>query len=51
MGDQLVAADDQGVAGVRAAAVAGDHSRAGGQEVDDLALPLVPPLGSYYDHY
>jgi orotidine-5'-phosphate decarboxylase len=39
-------ADDQRVAGVVAALVPGDHVRPLGQEVDDLALALVPPLGA-----
>ena len=37
-------ADHDRVAGVRAALVATDEIRALREEVDDLALPLVPPL-------
>ena len=41
--------DDDGVAGVVAALVADDHRHLLGEEVGQLALALVPPLGSH-DH-
>jgi hypothetical protein len=48
--DQLLALDDQGVAGVGAAAVA-DHGVGDlGVEIDDLALAFIAPLGADHDH-
>ena len=46
--ERLAAADDR-VAGVRATLVAADDVRVKGEQVDDLPLPLVAPLGSH-DH-
>ena len=43
--DHLVVADDQGVAGVGPARVPDDQVRGLAQQVDDLALALIPPLG------
>ena len=40
---------DDGVAGVVAALVAGDDVEPLGEQVDDLALPLVAPLGADHD--
>ena len=49
-GDQLqgegLAADHEGVAGVVAALVADHHVHLGSDEVGELALPLVAPLGT-----
>jgi hypothetical protein len=47
--DVLLAVDHQRVAGVRAPRPAADHLGVLREQVDDLPLPLVPPLGS--DHY
>ena len=44
--DGLLAADDQRVAGVVAALETRHRGRALGQQVDDLALALVAPLGA-----
>ncbi len=44
--DVLAAADDDRVARVVAAVVAGDHLHARREKVDDLPLPLVAPLGA-----
>ena len=44
--DELLAIDHERVAGVRAAAVAHDRMRALGEEVDDLALTFIAPLGA-----
>jgi hypothetical protein len=42
----LRALDDEGVAGVVAALETGDRSDALGEQVDDLALAFVTPLGA-----
>ena len=42
--DEVRVADDDGVAGVRAALVAHDQVGPLGEDVDELALALVPPL-------
>ncbi len=48
--DGLLAADHQRVAGVVAALEAHDGADVGGQQVDDLALAFVAPLGAqHYD--
>jgi hypothetical protein len=47
--DQLLAADDERVPGVGTAAVAHDRVGALGEDVDDLALSFVAPLGSDHD--
>jgi hypothetical protein len=47
--DDLLVANDQRVPGVGAAAIAHDHLRILGVDVDDLPLPLVAPLRTY-DH-
>ena len=44
--DELLAGDDDGVAGVVAAGVAGDDVELLGQHVDDLAFAFVAPLGA-----
>ena len=44
--DGLLAADDERVAGVVAALEAGHRGGALGQQVDDLALALIAPLGA-----
>ena len=44
--DELAAFNDDGVAGVVAAGVAGDDVEVLGKDVDDLALALVAPLGT-----
>ena len=49
VGDVLLAVDHQGVSGVGAAAPAHHHLRLLGQQIDDLPLPLVPPLRSNDD--
>jgi len=46
----LLAADDQGVAGVVAALEAHDRADFLGQQVDDLALALVAPLRAQHHH-
>src|SRR5690349_21102814 len=46
MGDQLLAVDDERVAGVGPATEARDDVGVLGIEVNDLALALVAPLGS-----
>src|SRR5262249_41050013 len=43
---RLLAVHDQRVAGVVAAVEAHDHVGVGGEEIDDLPLPLVTPLGA-----
>ena len=43
---ELLLADEHGVTRVRAALVAGDDGGALRQHVDDLALPLIAPLGA-----
>ena len=43
---ELLAVADDRVAGVVAALEAHDHVRVLGEQVDDLALPLVAPLGT-----
>ena len=42
-------AHGDGVPGVVAAVVAGDDIRLGGQQIDDAAFALVPPLGADND--
>ena len=44
---EVMAVRDDGVAGVRAAAVAADHVEVTGDEVGDLSLALVAPLGTH----
>ena len=44
--DELFAGDDDGMAGVVAAGVAGDDVEALGQDVDDFAFALIAPLGT-----
>ena len=44
--DELLAVDHQRVAGVGAAAVAHDDVGALGEQVDDLALAFIAPLGA-----
>ena len=44
--DKLLAVDDHGVAGVVAAGVAGDDVELFAEDVDDLALAFIAPLGS-----
>ena len=46
---ELLAVADDRVAGVVAALEADDHVGVVGEQVDDLALPLIAPLGSDYD--
>ena len=47
--DKLLAVDDDGVAGVVAAGVAGDDVELFAEDVDDLALAFIAPLGSKDD--
>ncbi len=47
---ELLAVADDRVAGVVAALEADDRVRVLGEQVDDLALALVAPLGADYDH-
>src|SRR5262249_32364764 len=47
--DELLVSDDERVTRVRTSAVAHDHIRALGEDVDDLAFALVAPLRAY-DH-
>ena len=47
---ELLAAADDRVAGVVAALEADDRGSPLGEEVDDLPLALVAPLGADYDH-
>ena len=47
---ELLAFADDRVAGVVAALEADDHLGALGEQVGDLALPLVAPLGPDYDY-
>ena len=47
---ELLALADDRVAGVVAALEADDRGSPLGEEVDDLPLALVAPLGSDYDH-
>ncbi len=44
--DELLAVDDDGVAGVVAAGVTGDDGELFGEDVDDLALAFIAPLGA-----
>ena len=44
---EVVSIGDNGVAGVGATAVAADHVEVTGDEVGDLTLALVAPLGSH----
>ena len=46
MQDEALLTDEDGVAGVVAAVVAGHHLHLVGEQVDDLPLPLVAPLGT-----
>ena len=46
---EALAVDDDGVAGVVAALVADDHVHLLGEEVGELALALVAPLGADHD--
>ena len=46
MQDGLFSFDHHGMAGVVPTLEAGDSGRLAGQEVDDLALSLIPPLGA-----
>ncbi len=46
---QLLAIDDKRVPCIRAAAVANDHAGFFTEQVDDLALPFVTPLGTNDD--
>jgi hypothetical protein len=48
-GERLTVADDR-VAGVVAALVADDRGSPLGEQIRDLALALVAPLGADYDH-
>src|SRR5262249_21009676 len=50
VGHQLLAADHQRVAGVGAATVANDDLGTLGEQVDDLALAFIAPLGADDDH-
>ncbi len=45
----LLTVDDQGMSGIVAALVTHDRSRLIGQQIDDLALALITPLGAQ-DH-
>ena len=47
--DKFSAVDDDGVAGVVAASVAGDDLVALGQDIDDLAFAFIAPLGAKDD--
>ena len=47
--DELLAADDDGVAGVVTAGVAGDDVELFAEDVDDLAFAFVAPLGAEND--
>ena len=47
---ELLAVADDRVAGVVAALEADDHLRPLREQVGDLALPLIAPLGADYDH-
>ena len=47
--DGLLAIDDQGVAGVVPALEAHDRTDLLGQQVDDLALAFIAPLGTEND--
>ena len=49
MQHRLLTTDDERVAGVVAALKPDHRARAVGEEVDDLAFPLVAPLSA--DHY
>src|SRR6185436_2638668 len=44
--DGLLAPDDQRVSGVVSAVIAHDHVGVGRQQIDDLPLSLVTPLGA-----
>jgi hypothetical protein len=46
MEDEPLLPDEDRVAGVVAAVVAGHHLHLVGEQVDDLTLPLVAPLGA-----
>ena len=50
MEDEFFAAHHQGMAGVVAALIPHHHGGLLGQEVDDLPLALIAPLGAHY-HY
>jgi len=47
MKDDLFFADDDCMAGVVASLVPGDDIETLAQDIDDLSLPLVTPLGAY----
>ena len=47
--DELLAVDDDGVAGVVAAGIARDDGEALAQHIDDLAFALIAPLGANHD--
>ena len=47
--DGLLAVDDQGMAGVVAALEAHDRADFLGQQIDDLALAFIAPLGTEND--
>ena len=46
---KLFAVDDDGVAGIVPAGIAGHHGKVLRQHVDDLSLALVAPLGAHDD--
>jgi hypothetical protein len=48
--DGLLAADDEGVAGVVAALEAHDGADVLREQVDDLALAFIAPLGTQHDN-
>ncbi len=49
MEDDLLPGHDDRVAGIGPSLIAGDHVGAGGEQVRDLALALVPPLKAHDD--
>ena len=48
--DVLLVAHQHGVPGVVAALETHDHVALAGQQIDDLALALIAPLGAHHDH-
>ena len=48
--DELLFADEDGVAGIVAALIARDDVEPFGEEIDDLPLALVSPLGAQDDY-
>ncbi len=48
--DRLFALDHQSMAGVVAPVKPDDNVGLFGVQIHDLALPLIPPLGSYHDY-